>query len=98
MKPLHKRNVKKRRGIFLAFFIYSAFVFCQRPYFQQDVSYKIDVKLDDKADLLYAVESLTYTNNSPDTLHSLLFHLWPNAYKSPFTALSRQLLENGNTD
>ncbi|HJW17899.1 MAG TPA: M1 family metallopeptidase [Flavisolibacter sp.] len=66
-------------------------------YWQQKVSYVIDVTLDDKEKTLDAFEKLTYTNNSPDTLSFIWFHLWPNAYKNDKTAFSDQLLTNGNT-
>ncbi len=68
-----------------------------QPYWQQRVDYTIDVSLNEKEKTLDAFEKLTYTNNSPDTLYFIWFHLWPNAYKNDRTALSDQLLENGNT-
>lgn len=66
-------------------------------YWQQQVNYVIDVTLNDKEKTLDAFERITYINNSPDTLHFIWFHLWPNAYKSDRTAFSEQLLENGST-
>jgi len=67
-------------------------------YWQQKVDYIIDVTLNDKKKTLDAFERLVYTNNSPDTLHFIWFHLWPNAYKNDKTAFSDQSLELGNTD
>ena len=49
-------------------------------YWQQDVKYHIQAKLDDVTDVLTANQSLIYTNNSPDTLHVLYFHLYQNAF------------------
>lgn len=69
----------------------------QINYFQQDVKYKIEVSLDDKAHSLDGFETVEYTNNSPDELSFLYFHLWPNAYKNNNTALAKQLLGNGTT-
>ena len=40
---------------------------------------------------------LQYTNHSPDTLHFIWFHVWPNAYRNDQTLYSDQLLENGDT-
>lgn len=60
------------------------------PYWQQQVNTKIDVQLDDKKHFLYGYEQLTYINNSPDTLHYIYIHLWPNAYKHDHTAFARQ--------
>ena len=68
-----------------------------QTYWQQKVDYLIDVTLNDKEKTLDAFEKITYTNNSPDTLSFIWFHLWPNAYKNDRTAFSDQLLENGNT-
>ena len=59
-------------------------------YFQQHVAYDIEVTLDDSAHTLDAYEKIVYTNNSPDTLHFIWFHLWPNAYKNTETAFAKQ--------
>ena len=59
-------------------------------YFQQHVAYDIEVTLDDSAHTLDAYEKIVYTNNSPDTLDFIWFHLWPNAYKNTETAFAKQ--------
>lgn len=61
-------------------------------YWQQEVKYNIDVKLNDKNHTLSAFEKLVYINNSPDTLSCIYMHLWPNAYQDD-TQLAKQLLE-----
>lgn len=66
-----------------------------KPYFQQDVAYTINVKLDDEKHFLHGTESLVYKNNSPDALPFIWMHIWPNAYKNRETALCKQLTENG---
>jgi len=66
-------------------------------YWQQRVDYTIDVKLNDKENTLDGFEKIVYTNNSPDTLHYIWFHIWPNAFKNDRTAFNDQRLENGNT-
>src|SRR6476659_9342584 len=58
----------------------------QQSYWQQSVNYTINVSLDDEAKTLTADETIHYTNNSPDTLKFILFHLWMNAYKNDQTA------------
>jgi Peptidase family M1 domain len=75
--------------IVMIFFL-SAEAFSQE-YFQQRVNYVIRVKLDDKRNELSSYESVEYTNNSPDTLQFIFFHLWPNAYSSNNTDLAKQL-------
>jgi hypothetical protein len=66
-------------------------------YFQQEVAYDIDVQLDDKNHSLNGFETLRYTNNSPNALDFIWFHIWPNAYANQKTAMAKQDLENGET-
>lgn len=70
----------------------------QNNYWRQQVNYTIDVSLNDADKSLQAFEKIEYINNSPDTLHFIWFHLWPNAYKNDRTAFSKQLLKNDETD
>ncbi|MCK4903447.1 MAG: M1 family metallopeptidase, partial [Candidatus Marinimicrobia bacterium] len=84
----------KRIAILL---ILISFIFAQKPYFQQQVAYDIDVSLDDSQHTLSAYEKLTYTNNSPDELDFIWFHLWPNAYKNNETAYAKQEFDQGST-
>lgn len=67
------------------------------PYFQQRVDYEIDVTLNDSLHTLSAYEKIVYTNQSPDTLDYLWFHLWPNAYKNNETAFAKQKFQQGST-
>jgi hypothetical protein len=85
--------------LFFTFIYLSSSLFSQteKPYFQQQVDYTINVKLDDKKHELIATEKIIYTNNSPNTLTSIYFHLWPNAYKKYNTALGNQKLEENST-
>lgn len=77
--------------------LFALFTNGQRPYFQQQADYRIDARLDDSLHQIDATASIQYRNQSPDTLHYIWFHLWPNAYKTERTALGEQLLENGDT-
>src|SRR5215469_14078790 len=70
----------------------------QDRYFQQEVHYTIDVTLNDPVHTLDGFARIRYINHSPDTLHYIWFHCWPNAYKNDRTAFSEQLLQNGRTD
>lgn len=65
-------------------------------YWQQRVAYEIHVTLNDSAHTLTAHEKLVYTNQSPDTLNFIWFHLWPNAYKNNETAFAKQILEHNS--
>ncbi|MEI7803364.1 MAG: M1 family metallopeptidase, partial [Bacteroidota bacterium] len=69
-----------------------------KNYWQQEVNYTIQVKLDDVKNFLYATESIDYINHSPDTLKFIWFHLWANAYKNNNTAFAKQKVENGAVD
>ena len=64
-------------------------------YFQQTVNYKIDVRLNDDNHFLHGQIEMEYTNNSPDALKFIYFHLWPNAYKNNQTALAKQQVSWG---
>ena len=48
-------------------------------YWQQDVYYQIKAKLNDTQESIEGSEKLTYTNNSPNTIHQAFFHLYQNA-------------------
>lgn len=69
----------------------------QNYYWQQKVDTRIDVTLDDSTHILRGSIEMDYYNNSPDTLHFIYFHLYPNAYKNDRTAFARQMIENGDT-
>ncbi len=69
-----------------------------QDYFQQKVDHVIDVRLDDRAHVLHANGSFTYTNNSTTTLDTIWIHLWPNAYRDRTTALCEQLDGLGELD
>ncbi|HZF65987.1 MAG TPA: M1 family metallopeptidase, partial [Chitinophagaceae bacterium] len=79
------------------FFTAMAFCCTFGQYWQQQVDYRIDVSLNDKDHVLDGFEKITYTNNSPDTLTFIWFHLWPNAFKNDKTAFTQQQLLNGDT-
>ncbi len=82
----------------VTFTSYRATVQAQDNYWQQQVNFIIEVTLDDTEHSLTGFEKIEYINNSPDTLHFIWFHLWPNAYKNDKTAFSEQLLTNDRTD
>jgi hypothetical protein len=86
-----------RKIFFLLLIAQGSWLAAFPQYWQQQVNYRIDVSLDDRQHTLTGFAKMEYTNNSPDTLRFIWFHLWPNAYKNDKTAFSDQLLENGNT-
>lgn len=60
---------------------------------QQAVDYKMEVSLDVKTHKLNGTQKLLYTNNSPDTLHKVFYHLYFNAFQpnSMMDTRSREL-------
>jgi hypothetical protein len=97
---LHYKRIKlqTRQKSFLTCFVFlCSYCFAQQPYFQQEVNYTINVKLDDVNHFLRGHETIQYINNDNKAISYIYFHLWPNAYKNKETALARQLVENGDT-
>ena len=52
-----------------------------KNYWQNRADYSIDVNFTPDTRLLGGSETITYYNNSPDTLHRVWFKLYPNYYK-----------------
>lgn len=67
-------------GIFLILGLASTAI-AQQARFQQAVSYTMDVNLDVKTNRYTGTQVLQYTNNSPDTLRRIFYHLYYNAFQ-----------------
>lgn len=63
-------------------------------YWQQDVYYNIKARIDEETDIITATEQLTYTNNSPDELNVVYFHIYQNAFQ-PGSYLDELQSQNG---
>ena len=50
-------------------------------YWQQSADYKMDVVLIDSVRQLACSSTIIYKNNSPDKLHEIYMHLYPNAFQ-----------------
>jgi hypothetical protein len=88
----------KKQLTLLAMLLISVVTFAQeKPYFQQEVAYKMEVTLNDQKHEVYGDIEITYKNNSPDALDKIYMHLWPNAYQ-PGSALAKQFIRNKETD
>ena len=76
MKRFHKT-------IYLLFFsiTYSLIAQNNQPYWQQEVAYKMAVDMDVKTFQYQGEQELLYTNNSPDTLTHVFYHLYFNAFQ-----------------
>ncbi len=69
-----------------------------QSYWQQEINYQINVKLDDSTHFLHGNINITYHNNSNTALSEIWMHIWPNAYKNDKTAFAIQQLENQSKD
>ena len=87
-----------KKALLLFLFFCNLLSATSQKHFQQQVNYTINVTLNDVENTLDGNIKIDYTNNSPDTLYYIWFHLWPNAYKNDKTAFSEQLLKLGRTD
>lgn len=50
-------------------------------YWQQEVHYEMDIDMNVETNRFDGIQKLTYTNNSPDTLNRVFYHLFFNAFQ-----------------
>jgi hypothetical protein len=67
-----------------------------KSYWQNSADYDINVEFDPSTRLLKGQVSITYFNNSPDTLKQLWFKLYPNLYKKGVKRKARIALSDQN--
>ncbi len=72
--------MKKIHFLFCVLLLSSGTLFAQN-YWQQAVEYKMDVQMDVSKDQYKGTQSLKYTNNSPDVLKKVFYHLFYNAFQ-----------------
>ncbi len=77
--------------------MFCSITMAQKEYFQQEVNYKIAVKLDDQEHTLTGNIEMEYTNNAPEALDFIYLHLWGNAFKDRSTAFARQKIRTNST-
>jgi len=63
-----------------------------------EISYKLDVTLDDVEHEIEGDLELTFTNSTGKVLEEIYIHLYPNAYSSNETAFAQQQLDHGEKD
>ncbi|MBL0043973.1 MAG: M1 family metallopeptidase [Flavobacteriales bacterium] len=86
----------RAKALATALFLLLSPAFLSAQYFQQQVDYRINVRLDDVKHELFAIEEFDYLNNSSQTLDTIWIHFWPNANKDQSTALCEQLDRQNN--
>ena len=82
--------MRQRYLLFLLFFCYCISVKSQK-YWQQSVDYKMTVDVDVKTFKYNGQQTLVYTNNSPDTISKVFYHLFYNAFK-PGSEMATRIL------
>ncbi len=84
------------KKILIVLFTITAFQ-AQSQYWQQKADYKIDFKLDHNTHRFTGKEIIQYTNNSPDPLTHLYYHLYFNAFQ-PGSAMDVRSLSIADPD
>ena len=82
--------MRQRYLLFLLLFCYCISVKSQK-YWQQSVDYKMTVDVDVKTFKYNGQQTLVYTNNSPDTISKVFYHLFYNAFK-PGSEMATRIL------
>jgi hypothetical protein len=68
--------------LFSFFSFYFSFLLSAQPErWQQRIKYVMDVNVDVTTNMVKGKQTITYTNNSPDTLNRIFIHLFFNAFK-----------------
>ena len=75
--------INMKKIILLLLFSISAYLSAQNntSYWQQHVDYTMDVDIDVKTFKYVGIQKLVYTNNSPDVLNEVFYHLYFNAFQ-----------------
>ena len=88
--------IKKSILSILTFICFANFSNAQADRWQQRIDYKIKAALDVTTNIMKGTEEIVYTNNSPDTLRKVYFHMYWNAFQpnSSMDIRSRELGKN----
>lgn len=70
----------------------------KKGYYQQQAKYKMDIDVDATSFSYKGKQTIIYTNNSPDELHEVYFHLYWNAFKSGSMMDQRVQSQGGEGD
>lgn len=86
--------MKKTILFLLSFIILGNSRLLSQCYWQQKIDYNIRVRLDQNNHKIFGKEKIIYSNNSPDSLSKLYFHLFWNAFQ-PGSSMDHKSLETG---
>ena len=95
--------MRKAILFFILIFCFSSVLFAQPDRWQQRVKYNMNVDVDVNTNRFTGIQKLEYTNNSPDKLNRVFFHLYWNAFQpgSEMDVRSREaggIIINGRPD
>jgi hypothetical protein len=93
----HQKYPMKKLIISLSLFVGTMAFSQSNGYWQQHVDYKMDVVMDVKNYQYKGKQQLVYTNNSPDTLRRVFYHLYNNAFQ-PNSEMDARLLSIADPD
>ncbi|MBV4356989.1 M1 family metallopeptidase [Pinibacter aurantiacus] len=65
----------------IGFVLMCSLAFAQPDRWQQRVNYKMNIDMDVNTNRFTGTQKLEYTNNSPDTLYKVFYHLYFNAFQ-----------------
>ena len=83
------------KGFFIILTLFFGLLSAQKnAYSQQHAKYKMDIDVDAKNYTYEGKQTLTYTNNSPDELNVVYFHLYWNAFK-PGSMMDQRVTSQG---
>ena len=88
--------MKKLFIVGIAILAFVSNVSAQADRWQQHIDYKINAALDVQTNIVKGTENIVYTNNSPDTLKKVYFHLYWNAFQ-PNSSMDIRSRELGKT-
>jgi len=88
--------LKKSILSILVLILFASISNAQADRWQQRIDYKIKAALDVTTNIMKGTEEIVYTNNSPDTLRKVYFHMYWNAFQpnSSMDIRSRELGKN----
>ena len=94
---------RKKTFLFLPCIFVCLIIIAQPDRWQQRVKYTMNIDMDVNTNRFKGIQKLVYTNNSPDILNKLFYHLYFNAFQpnSSMDTRSRELgkiLVNGRQD
>lgn len=73
--------MKKLFTFLLIFLFTQSLSYAQRTYWQQKVDYTMEIDVDVENHQFTGTQKLVYTNNSPDVLNRVYYHLYYNAFQ-----------------